>query len=282
VPVANNPALELCGVVCGYEAQPALRGVDLALGAGEFAGVIGPNGAGKSTLLRVMAGVLRPSAGEVRLLGRRLSDYRRREVARLLAVVPAPGTPQFSFTVREYVSMGRTPYLGRLQPDRPEDGAVVERSLRATDAEPLTDRVITELSAGEWQRVSIARALAQEPRVLLLDEPTAFLDLGHQREVAELLVKLNAEQGITLVWVSHDLNLAAEYCPRLVVLAEGKVRAEGSPEEVLTEALIAEVYGAQVQVDRGPAGKPRVTLLSERALGNLPPLPPSLKGGGSA
>jgi iron complex transport system ATP-binding protein len=263
----TTPAsLELREVACAYEEHQALRGVDLTVQAAEFVGVIGPNGAGKSTLLRVLSGVLRPSRGEARLQGRRLQQYSRREVARLLAVVPAPGTPFFSFTVEEYVTMGRTPYLGRLQADRPEDARVVEAALGATDTAPLTHRVITELSAGEWQRVNIARALAQEPHILLLDEPTAFLDLGHQREISELLVRLNTEQGITLVCVSHDLNLAAEYCPRLVVLAEGRVCADGAPDEVLTERLIAEVYRAPAQVDRGPGGRPRVSLLSERAL----------------
>lgn len=162
--------------------------------------------------------------------------------------------------------MGRTPYLGHLQPDRPQDAEAVERALAAMDATHLAERMVTELSAGEWQRVSIAQSLAQEAHILLLDEPTAFLDLRHQREISELLARLNAEQDLTLVWVSHDLNLAAEYCARLVVLAEGRVRASGPPEAVLTEPLIAEVYGAPVQVDQGPGGRPRVTLLSERAL----------------
>jgi iron complex transport system ATP-binding protein len=260
-------ALELRAAVCAYDQQPALRGVDLRLAPGDFVGVIGPNGAGKSTLLRALAGTLPLSGGEARLNGRRLGEYRRREIARLLAVVPAPGTPLFAFTAREHVAMGRTPYLGRLQPDRPEDGAAVDRALAATDTTHLADRMVTELSAGEWQRVSIAQALAQEPHILLLDEPTAFLDLRHQRDISELLARLNTEQGLTIVTVSHDLNLAAEYCPRLVVLAAGRVRADGPPESVLTVELIAEVYGTPVEVDRGPGGKPRVTLLSERALG---------------
>lgn len=263
---ASPPSLELRDIECSYEENQALRGVSLTVAAADFVGIIGPNGAGKSTLLRVMSGVLRPSRGDVRLQGRPLHDYSRREVARRLAVVPSPGTPLFSFTVEEYVLMGRTPYLGRLQADRPLDAEVVAAALAATDTSPLARRMITEISAGEWQRVNIARALAQEPHILLLDEPTAFLDLGHQREISELLVRLNREQGLTLVSVSHDLNLASEYCPRLVVLSRGKIWAEGPPEAVLTEALLAEVYQAPARVDRGPGGRPRVSLLSERVL----------------
>lgn len=250
----------------GYEERPVLRGVDLAVAAGDFLGIIGPNGAGKSTLLRVMAGVLAPTAGEMLLLGKPLGHYRRREVARILAVVPAPATPIFSFSVREFVTMGRTPYLGRLQSDSLEDRRLVDESLAAADATALAERPITELSGGEWQRVNIARALAQQPRVLLLDEPTAFLDLGHQREIFELLARLNRDQGLTVICVSHDLNLAAEYCPRLAVLAEGRIYADGPPETVVTVATISEVYHAPVTVDRGPAGRPRVSLLSEAAL----------------
>ncbi len=262
----DAPVLETRQVDCGYEQRPVLRGVDLAVPPGDFLGVIGPNGAGKSTLLRVLAGVLLPAGGEVRLLGRPLAQYRRQQVARILAVVPTPSTPIFSFTVREFVTMGRTPYLGRLQSDRPEDRRVVDEALVAADSLELAERPITELSAGEWQRVNISRALAQQPRVLLLDEPTVFLDLGHQREVFELLARLNREQGLTVICISHDLNLAAEYCPRLAVLAEGRVYAEGPPEAVVTEESVASVYHAPVRVDRSPAGKPRVTLLSEAAL----------------
>ncbi len=258
--------LEMIQVEGGYEGRPVLQGLDLSVPAGDFLGIIGPNGAGKSTLLRVMAGVLAPVHGQMLLLGRPLGQYRRREIARLLAVVPAPTTPIFSFTVREFVTMGRTPYLGRLQSDGPEDRQIVDEALAAADSAALAERPITEISGGEWQRVNIARALAQQPRVLLLDEPTAFLDLGHQREIFELLGRLNREQELTVVCVSHDLNLAAEYCPRLAVLAEGRVYAEGPPEAVVTEESIAEVYRTPVCVDRGPAGRPRVTLLSEAAL----------------
>jgi iron complex transport system ATP-binding protein len=264
--VDSPPLLEASGVTCGYEERPVLHDLSLQVRAGEFLGLIGPNGAGKSTLLRVMAGTLRPSAGQMRLAGRPLGEYSRREIARRLAVVPAPGSPQFAFLVREFVTMGRTPYLGRLQSDRPQDREAVDEALTDTDALPLADRPITELSAGEWQRVNVARALAQQPEILLLDEPTAFLDLGHQRDIFELLVRLNRERELTVVCVSHDLNLAAEYCPRLAVLAAGSVVAEGAPETVITSDLIGRVYQAPVQVDRGPAGHPRVSLLSEAAL----------------
>ncbi len=258
--------LEARKVDCGYGDRLVLRGLDLQVAGGEFLGVIGPNGAGKSTLLRVLSGVLAPHYGEVLLQGRALRKYRRRDIARLLAVVPPPTSPLFSFGVRDFVAMGRTPYLGPLQGDRPEDQRVIVESMEATDTTHLAEAVITELSSGEWQRVNVARALAQEPQILLLDEPTAFLDLAHQRKIFELLVRLNAERHLTVLCISHDLNLASEYCLRIVVLTEGQICADGTPEEVITEEIIAHVYGAPVRVDRGPAGKPHLALLSEAAL----------------
>lgn len=263
---ARELVLEARRIDYSYGDRPVLRQLNLQVAGGEFLGLIGPNGAGKSTLLRVLSGVLIPQSGEVLLQGRRLREYRRRDIARLLAVVPAPSSPFFSFAVRDFVAMGRTPYLGRLQGDRPEDQRVLDEAMEATDTVHLAEAVITELSSGEWQRVNVARALAQEPQILLLDEPTAFLDIAHQREIFELLVRLNAERHLTVLCISHDLNLASEYCPRLAVLAEGQIYADGAPAGVITEEIIGRVYGAPVQVDRGPAGKPRLSLLSEAAL----------------
>ncbi|MGD9497708.1 MAG: ABC transporter ATP-binding protein [Armatimonadota bacterium] len=246
---------------CGYDGRPVLRGVDLALYRGEFAGLIGPNGSGKTTLVRALAGRLPAQAGEVLLEGRPIAARPRREAARLLAVVPQISTPPFEFTVREIVAMGRTPHLGRLQPERPEDREAVERALRLTDVLELGQRPVTELSGGEFQRAVIARALAQEAPVMLLDEPVTHLDIGHQVGIFDLLARLNREEGRTILCVSHDLNLAAQYCDRLIALDEGVVVASGSPDEIVTEELVGRLYRCRVLVDGGPGGRPRVTLV---------------------
>ena len=249
------------GVVCGYDDPNVLQGVTLSVARGEFVGLIGPNGSGKSTLLRALTGVLALRAGVVLVEGRPLRHYSRREIAQKVAVVPQLGGSMFPFTVRDYVLMGRTPYLGRLQSQRPGDAQIAQQAMTLTDVAALADRPITELSGGELQRVTIARAVAQQTAVLLLDEPTAFLDLNHQREIFELLVRFNADQGMTIICVSHDLNLAAQYCPRIVVLNDGLIYADGPASRIVSEQMVRQVYGAPVQVDTGPGGRPRVSLL---------------------
>ena len=259
--MATEPALIAEQVVCGYEGPPVLRGVDLAVARGEVLGLIGPNGSGKSTLLRAFTGVLRLTGGRVLLAGRPLSSYHRSEIARQIAVVPQMSGSLFAFTVEDYVLMGRTPHLGRLQSQRPSDLQAAREALELADLTALAHRPITELSGGELQRAALARALAQQTNILLLDEPTAFLDLSHQHAIFELLTRLNREQSKTVVCVSHDLNLAAQYCGRVAVLADGQVYTEGPPQAVITEQMIAQVYHARVEVDTGPAAAPRVTLL---------------------
>jgi len=257
--------LQARGLHCGYDGRLVLAGVDLALAHGEFAGLIGPNGSGKTTLVRALAGRLPAHSGAVLLDGAPMAAMARREVARRLAVVPQISTPPFEFTVREVVAMGRTPHLGRLQGERAEDRQAVARALALTDVTGLADRPVTELSGGEYQRVVIARALAQEAPVMLLDEPVSHLDIGHQVEILELLARLNRDEGRTILAVSHDLNLAACYCDRLIALDEGRVVAGGTPAEIITEALIERLYDCRVVIDTGPAGRPRVTPLGGEA-----------------
>ena len=269
--VAIAPALEAVGLSCHYDGARVLSEVDLRVGAGEFVGLIGPNGAGKTTLLRVLAGALAPTVGVVRLQGQQLRSLARRQIALRMAVVPQMEAPPFEFTVREVVQMGRTPHLGRLQWEGARDRAAVGHALRLADLTHLAERAVTELSGGELQRVSIARALAQDAPIMLLDEPAAFLDLGHQAEVFELLARLNREEGRTILCVSHDLNLAARYCRRLVLLVNGRIMAVGSPAEVLSRERIAVAYGAEVEVDAGPGGFRRVTLLGGRPRGSERP-----------
>jgi len=243
-----DPIVDVSGVSFAYGAALALDGVSFTARAGEFVGLLGPNGAGKSTLVWLAAGLAAPRSGAVRLAG--LDPHRapRRQVARVCALVPQEPKVAWPFTVREAVMMGRAPRQGLLAlPDRFDQGAV-QGALEACDLVHLADRRLDALSGGERRRVFFARALAQEPRVLFLDEPTAFLDLGHQ-VAAMSMAQLAARGGLCVVAVLHDLNLAAAACDRVVVLSRGRVVVEGTPSDVLTEERVREVW--QVPVWRG-------------------------------
>jgi len=255
--------VEVRGVAFAYGAQEALRDVSFGAAAGEIVGLLGPNGAGKSTLLRLAAGLAAPSAGTVRLAGLDPRSAPRRAVARVCALVPQESRVAWPFTVREVVMMGRAARQGLLAiPDRFDRGAV-EGALAACDLTDLAGRRLDALSGGERRRVFFARALAQEPRVLLLDEPTAFLDLAHQ-VAAMRMARVAAAAGLCVVAVLHDLNLAAQSCDRLVVLSRGRVVAEGSPAEVLTAARVEKVWGVPVwRGENGATGAP-VVLPRER------------------
>ncbi len=246
-----GPIVEVRGVTFRYGARAAVEDVSLTAREGEFVGLLGPNGAGKSTLVRIVAGLAAPLDGEVRLAG--LEPFRapRRQVARVCALVPQEPRVAWPFTVREAVMMGRAPRQGLLAvPDRFDQGAV-RGALEACDLAHLADRRLDALSGGERRRVFFARALAQEPRVLLLDEPTAFLDLGHQ-VAAMRMAQVAARGGLCVVAVLHDLNLAAAACDRVVILDRGRVVAEGAPAAVLTAERVREVWG--VPVWRGENG----------------------------
>jgi len=238
-----------------------LRDFSLEVTAGEVLGLIGPNGAGKSSLLKLMAGFLRPDQGRVILHGEDLVTLPPRKVARQVAVVPQESHVQFPFTVTELVLMGRFSHQEGWGWDSPEDLHIARSAMQAMDILPVANRTFQELSGGERQRTMIARALAQQPGILLLDEPTAFLDINHQLEIYAILRDLNGNRGVTVVLVSHDLNLAGQYCDRLVLLREGRVFRVGPPDQVLTAEHIREVYGCDVLIDRHPeAGTPRITL----------------------
>ncbi len=228
-----------------YGGPPIVNDVSLAARAGELLGLVGPNGAGKSTLLRLMAGLLAPKAGTVRLCGLEPSRAPRRAVARVAALVSQEPRVAESFTVVDVVAMGRAPHQGLLASSTRFDRGAVEGALAACDLSELAHRRMGTLSGGERRRVFFARALAQEPRVLLLDEPTAFLDLAHQVAVMRM-AEVAAQGGLCVVAVLHDLNLAAASCDRLVALSHGRVVADGRPGEVLTPERVGEVWGVEV------------------------------------
>jgi iron complex transport system ATP-binding protein len=243
--------LEATGLELGYEERTVLRGVDFSLQAGEVVAIVGPNGAGKSTLLHALLGLVPRSRGIVKLGGHPLETLRRNEIARRVAFVPQDTRADFDFTVRELVAMGRTPHLGRFQPERALDTAAVDHALDMTETRAFEDRIVSELSGGEQQRVHLARAIAQTTDVLLLDEPTASLDLEHQLELLDLVRRL-AKEGKAAAVALHDLSLAARVADRIVVLAERRVVAMGKPEIVITEELLATFFHVRGRVHRDP------------------------------
>lgn len=230
----------------------AVAGVHLEIAAGEFIGLVGPNGAGKSTLLRLLAKLLTPSDGDVALDGRALTTLSQRDVARRVALVP-PATPaDFAFPARDVVLMGRYPHVGRVQGETVEDHAIVREAMALTETTAFADRLITELSSGERQRVALARALAQRPRLLLMDEPTANLDLRHQLDVLTCVQRLVQSSRLTVVAALHDLELAARFCERLLVLQDGRIVADGGPKDVLTPANLRRVFGVHAEIAPHP------------------------------
>ncbi|WP_225442786.1 heme ABC transporter ATP-binding protein [Paenibacillus lycopersici] len=231
---------------------------------GETVGIIGPNGVGKSTLLRLLSGTDRPSSGEVLLAGRRASDYKRKELAKRVAVLQQGGLAAVGFTVREAVRMGRFPYQNWLGEESFEGERIVERALADMGLMALQHRRIDGLSGGERQRVALAKVMAQEPELLLLDEPTTYLDIGYQVQLLDSVKRWQKERGLTVVAVLHDLNLAAHYCDRLLVLHQGAVDADGPPRELVSPELIRRVFGADAIVLPHPeTGVPQLLLRPE-------------------
>jgi iron complex transport system ATP-binding protein len=260
-PDDGRATLEARRVTFSFNGTPVLDRVDLCLEPGRTVGVIGPNGAGKSTLVRLLSRLLVPAGGSIQLNGLGLAHWRPADLARVLAVVPQDPELPPTFTAWEMVLMGRTPYLGWMGQESAHDRAVVRQAMEETGVYPLAHRFISQLSGGERQRVVVARALAQQPRVLLLDEPTAHLDINHQVETLSLVARLVREHDLALLAIFHDLNLAAQYCDELVLLNLGRVEARGAPDKVLTPALLKRVYGTEVVVVPHPQnGLPTVLL----------------------
>jgi len=254
--------LEARDIDVSYGTALAISQVSISLAEGEFVGLAGPNGAGKTTLVRALSAVLRPLRGKVLLDGRNLFGLPARTVARSVAVVPQSAVFAFNYSALEFVLMGRYPHLGALAFETDADYDIALSCLRLAGAGHLTHRPVTQLSGGERQRVLIARALAQQPRLLLLDEPTAHLDMAHQQEIMRLLASLAAQAKIGILAALHDLNLAARHCQRIVLMHRGQVAAQGSVSGVLTEENLRRVYGAHGTVIEDPStGRPQVTLM---------------------
>lgn len=248
----------------GYYKETIIRDISLDISQGDFIGIIGPNGSGKTTLLRLMTKILIPQKGSIIFKGKNISSMDLKEFARYAAFVPQDTAINFPFSVLEIVLMGRIPHLKRLQLEAKKDYAIAQMAMFMTDTVHLKDKKINELSSGERQRAIIAKALAQEPLLLFLDEPTSHLDIGHQIQILDLLKNLNRKNNLTVVTVLHDLNLAGEYCNRIVLLNEGVIFKEGTPQEILTYQNIEAVYKTVVIVNNNPInGKPYVILVSQ-------------------
>ncbi|UCC83661.1 MAG: ABC transporter ATP-binding protein [Gemmatimonadota bacterium] len=267
--MSGPPVFEARGLRFSYEgaARPALDGVDLQVGGGSLYAIIGPNGSGKSTLLKLLLGALQPQAGAVSYAGRRVGDWTRRALAQQIGAVPQGEEMAFPITVREMVAMGRYPYLGVLGRPSREDREAIDQAMERCDVIELAERPLSRLSGGERQRALIARALAQRPATLVLDEPTVSLDIRHEMTIFELLAELTGSDGVTVVLVTHNLNLAARYADRLLLLDAGRPAAEGTPADVLSQEIIEKVYGWSVVVAPHPgpgrdAGAPQITPLT--------------------
>jgi len=260
----ESAALEATELTVHYPnaPEPALDSVTMVVPRGAFYAVLGPNGSGKSTLLRALLGMVSHVTGRTHVSGRPIANWDRRALAREAGVVTQSESLAFPITVRELVAMGRYPYLGALQSETPIDREAISEAMRMCDIEPLAHRFLSTLSGGEIQRTRVARALAQEPNILVLDEPTASLDVRHEMEILELL-RASADRGMTIFLITHHLDLAARFADRMLLLDRGRVAAEGDPREVLEEETLQRVYGWPISVSDDPAtGVPHVTPLS--------------------
>ena len=256
--------IEAKSICFRYRKEWVIEEVSFRAEKGEFIGLIGPNGSGKTTLLKILYRLLSPQKGEVLYDLTPLRRMKQKEIAKRIAVVAQETYHLFPFRVIEIVLMGRSPYLGQVIFESKKDLEIAERVMEWTKVLSFSERSIDELSGGERKRVFIARALAQEPEVILLDEPTANLDIHHQVDFLDLILTLNRERGLTIIMASHDINIASEFCDRLILLHQGRIYKTGDPHEVITKRNIERVYGCQVLVDQNPiSGMPRINLMKK-------------------
>jgi len=266
--VTMDTKLRILNLSCAYGTHTVLENVSLDVRRGDFVGIIGPNGAGKTTLIRALTRNARPVSGKILHRGRDIAAFSPRDFARIVAFLPAEMDLFFSYTVEEFVSIGRFPFTGRFSGMKEKDVDAVRGALEMTDTARLRERNVWELSAGEKQRVLLAQVISQQTPLLLLDEPVAHLDIGHQFRIMDLLRQLNRRGGKTIITVLHDLNLASDYCSRIVLLNRGTVTARGTPQEVLTYPNIEQAYDTKVVVSNNPVtGKPYVVGVPAELLG---------------
>ncbi|MET8557865.1 ABC transporter ATP-binding protein [Streptomyces sp. NPDC004959] len=268
---AARTRLETRDVRLGYDGREIVPGLSVSIPTGSFTVIVGPNACGKSTLLRAMARLLTPLSGAVLLDGKSVQEMPTREVASVLGILPQSPVAPEGISVADLVGRGRYPHQGFFRRWTDEDDTAVAEALLSTDVLDLADRPVDELSGGQRQRVWIAMALAQRTELLLLDEPTTYLDLSHQLDVLDLLTDLNRERGVTMVAVLHELNLACRYADHLIAMADGRVVAEGAPADVVTEELVTETFGMRCSVIADPAsGTPMVVPLGRHHVGGRP------------
>ncbi|WP_129595812.1 heme ABC transporter ATP-binding protein [Anaerophilus nitritogenes] len=244
--------VKICEISFGYKDIKILDHISFYIPARAFVSIIGPNGSGKSTLLKNISSLLKPESGNIKIGEIDIHKISSKEIAKIIAVVPQETNIEFRFTTEDIVSMGRSPHISRFQSESIKDYKIVREAMELTHTYHLKDRVINELSGGERQRVIIARALAQEPKIILLDEPTSYLDIRHQIEILQLLKKLNQQDGMTVVAVLHDINLAARFSTHMVLLKDGKIIESGSPDQVITIKNLKDAYEMDMVVQKSP------------------------------
>lgn len=242
--------LQVNNLKFGYRKDLVIKDVSFNVKKGDFISIIGPNGSGKSTLLKTLNNLYKPDKGKIILEGKEIKTFKKRDLAKKIALVPQDTNIDYDFTVEDIVMMGRHPYKGRFEKENNEDYKIVKEALEMTNTFKLRERPITEISGGERQRVIIAKALAQNPSIILLDEPTSNLDINHQIEILNLLKQLNEERKTTVILVIHDINLAARYSKDIILLNDGKILGKGTPEEVITPKNIEESYNMKVVIEK--------------------------------
>ena len=261
--------LDIKNISLEYRNKLILHDISFAVSKGEFFVIIGPNGAGKTSLLKIIAGLEKNQQGSVTVRDKDIRDYNRKNLSQILAIVPQQIEVGFPFTVADTVIMGRSPHLGILGMEGKNDFHIAEETMKFTEVSHLAERKLFQLSGGELQRVIIARAICQQPEIILLDEPTTALDPAHQLKIMDLMEKFRREHGTTIIMVSHDLNLASMYGDRLLLLKDGRVIKTGDPKSVLNKHLLEDSYGCRMQVDESPVGHVvRVTPIPDKYLNN--------------
>lgn len=250
--------IEIKNLTFSYHDKNVLKNISLRVDNGEILGILGPNGSGKTTLINILNGYLRKDSGEIIIKNKRIEEYSRKELARIMGVVPQDTVPAFDFTVYDIVAMGRYPHLGIMDPISDRDKMLILEALKKTGLYDLRDKSIREISGGEKQRVFIARAIAQYPEIILLDEPTSNLDIRYQIEILEIIEKMRSE-GKTILMSMHDVNLAIRYCTKLALISQGRIYSMGNPDDVINEESIEKVYGIKGRIIRN--GKNRIAYI---------------------